>query len=253
MAQEFKVKNGLIVDQGGAIITGSLIVSSSTNGIDTTYGTLTTNGSNKIDWQGGVLVTSVGNNSVDWENLSLNDNSANPSIDWNSRVLYTPGTSESALDYSNDLFTTSTIYKQQNTRNSTTGQSLSDTLLNYSGHSIQAAVTGSAVTGDILYLDTDGTWKIVNQTTSTSAKMLGISLTTNVVLLEGDVVLEASSMIKTPIYGAPLYIWEGNNILSSDVPTSGYVRVLGHCYYQNSVTTDNWIVKFRPSNDWYQI
>jgi len=171
----------------------------------------------------------------------------------NGRVLYTPGTAESALDYSNDLFTVSTIYKQQNTRNSTTGESLSDTLLNYSGHSLQASVTGSATTGTILYLDTDGTWKTVNQTTATSTKMLGICLATNVVLLEGDVVLEASSMIKTPAYGAPLYIWEGGTVLSSDIPTSGYVRVLGHCYYQNTGTSTNWIVKFRPSNDWYEI
>ena len=60
-------------------------------------------------------------------------------------------------------------------------------------------------------------------------------------------------MIKTPAYGAPLYIWEGGTVLSSDIPTTGYVRILGHCYYQNSVTTDNWIVKFRPSNDWFEI
>ena len=134
------------------------------------------------------------------------------------------------------------------------GESLSNTLLNYSGHSIQTTITGSAISGSILYLDTDGVWKTVNQTTSTSTKMLGIKLTNpNDVLLEGDVVLEASSMIKTPAYGAPLYIWEGGTVLSSDIPTTGYVRILGHCYYQNSVTTDNWIVKFRPSNDWFEI
>ena len=133
------------------------------------------------------------------------------------------------------------------------GESLSNTLLNYSGHSIQTTITGSAISGSILYLDTDGVWKTVNQTTNTSTKMLGICLTSTVVLLEGDVVLEASSMIKTPAYGAPLYIWEGGTVLSSDIPTTGYVRILGHCYYQNSVTTDNWIVKFRPSNDWFEI
>jgi hypothetical protein len=238
---------------GNAVITGSLVVSGSSLGLDTGLGGLTKNGQNKVDWQGSVLVTDAGLNSVDWENRTLYDTTGNTSADWTSRVLYTPTTGDNALNYSNDLFTTSNIYKQQNTRNSTVGESLSDTLLSYSGHSLQAVVTGSAVTGNILYLDTDGTWKTVNQTTVTSTKMLGISLTTNVVLLEGDVVLEAGTMIKTPTYGAPLYIWEGGTVLSSDIPTSGYVRVLGHCYYQNTSTTDNWIVKFRPSNDWYQI
>jgi hypothetical protein len=247
---------------GSAIISGSLVITGSlkvgvpgTNDprIDTTTGTLSRGDIVSVDWQNRSLIDASTTSSVDWENRTLYDATGVTSIDWNGRALYTPGTAEPALDYSNDLFTVSTIYKQQNTRNNTTGESLSDTLLNYSGHSIQAVVTGSAVAGNILYLDTDGTWKTVNQTTNTSTKMLGIKLNTNVVLLEGDVVLEASTMIKNPAYGEPLYIWEGGTVLSSDIPTSGYVRVLGHCYYQNTSTTDNWIVKFRPSNDWFEI
>ena len=34
---------------------------------------------------------------------------------------------------------------------------------------------------------------------------------------------------------------------------SGYVRVIGHMYYNNPTNTDFWIMKFRPSNDWYKI
>ena len=35
-------------------------------------------------------------------------------------------------------------------------------------------------------------------------------------------------------------------------PTSGgsYVRIFGHAYYQNTNAASNWIMFFRPSNDW---
>lgn len=247
---------------GSAIISGSLVITGSFDvGVPgtnspriTSVGTLNRGDIVSVDWVNRNLQDSTTTSSLDWESRALYDSLTATSIDWNGRLLVTPGTGESALDYSNDLFTVSNIYNQQITRNNTIGESLSDTLLNYSGHSLQAVVTGSAISGNIVYLDTDGIWKTVNQATVTSTKMLGIKLTNpNDVLLEGDVVLEASSMIKTPAYGAPLYIWEGGTVLSSDIPTSGYVRILGHCYYQNTGTSTNWIVKFRPSNDWYEI
>jgi hypothetical protein len=261
---------------GSAIISGSLVITGSFEvGVPgtndpriTSTGTLNRGDGVSVDWINKQLIDSTPVISVDWENRVLNDTAETASIDWNSRILYdttgvssvdwngrqllTPGGSE-ALIYSDDTLTTSGIYHQQNTRNNTEGESLSNILLSYSGQSIRTSITGSAIDGNIVYLDTDGIWKTVNQTTVTSTKMLGIKLGGTTVLLEGDVVLEASSMIKTPAYGAPLYIWEGGTVLSSDVPTSGYVRVLGHCYYQNTSTTDNWIVKFRPSNDWYEI
>ena len=247
---------------GSAIISGSLTITGSFDvGVPgtnspriTSVGTLNRGDIVSVDWVNKNLQDSTTTSSLNWESRALYDSLTATSIDWNGRLLVTPGTGESALDYSNDLFTVSNIYNQQITRTNTIGESLSDTLLNYSGHSLQANVTGSAISGNIVYLDTDGMWKTVNQATVTSTKMLGIKLTNpNDVLLEGDVVLEASSMIKTPAYGAPLYIWEGGTVLSSDIPTSGYVRILGHCYYQNTGTSTNWIVKFRPSNDWYEI
>lgn len=205
-----------------------------------------------VNWESRILCDSTGAGSINWDSRVLYDSNTAVSVDWNSRVLDTPG-GLSALSYPDDIASISEIYHQQNTRNTGEGESLSNTLLNYSGQALNASVTGSAVTGTILYLDTDGVWKTVNQTTATSTKMLAIIISGDTVLLEGDVVLDASTMIKTPAYGAPLYIWQGGNVLSSDIPTSGYVRVLGHCYYQNTGTNTNWIVKFRPSNDWYQI
>jgi hypothetical protein len=244
---------------GSAIISGSLVITGSfevgvpgtNNPRITSTGTLNRGDSISVDWQNRNLQDASTITSVDWESRLLYDVTGVSSVDWNSRILLTPG-GLTALNYPDNIVSISEIYHQQNTKNNSIGENFSNLLLNYSGHSLETSVTGSAVFGNILYLDTDGTWKTVNQTTSTSTKMLGIYLGGNV-LLEGDVVLGASSMIKTPAYGAPLYIWEGGTILSSDIPTSGYVRVLGHCYYQNTGTNTNWIVKFRPSNDWYQI
>jgi hypothetical protein len=45
--------------------------------------------------------------------------------------------------------------------------------------------------------------------------------------------------------------------MSTSVPTTtsgtNVVRVLGHCYQQNSGSPSQWIMKFRPSNDWVEI
>jgi len=245
---------------GSAIISGSLVITGSfevgvpgtNNPRITSTGTLNRGDIISVDWINRNLQDTSTTSSVDWDNRTLYDTTGVSSVDWNNRQLLTPGGNE-ALSYSDDTLTNSGTYHQQNTRNSVEGESLSSALLNHSGQAIRTSITGSAIDGNIVYLDTDGIWKTVNQTTVTSTKMLGIKLNTTFVLLEGDAVLEASSMIKTPAYGAPLYIWEGGTVLSSDIPTSGYVRVLGHCYYQNTSTTDNWIVKFRPSNDWYEI
>jgi len=245
---------------GSAIISGSLVITGSfevgvpgaNNPRITSTGTLNRGDLVSVDWINRNLQDASTTSSVDWDNRTLYDTTGVSSVDWNNRQLLTPG-GIGALAYNDDTLSISETYHQQNTRNNTEGESLSDTLLNYSGQAIRTSITRSAIDGNIVYLETDGVWKTVNQATSTSTKMLGICLTSTFVLLEGDVVLEASSMIKTPAYGAPLYIWEGGTILSSEIPTSGYVRVLGHCYYQNTSTTDNWIVKFRPSNDWFQI
>jgi hypothetical protein len=70
--------------------------------------------------------------------------------------------------------------------------------------------------------------------------------------LDGDVVVDG---IQGPDYGLPVYIRNTTTAgdMSTTIPKAGYVRVVGHCYHNNASTTDNWILKFRPSNDWYEI
>jgi hypothetical protein len=40
--------------------------------------------------------------------------------------------------------------------------------------------------------------------------------------------------------------------MSTASPSAGYVRILGHIYYQNQNTDSNlYIMRFNPSNDFY--
>jgi hypothetical protein len=42
--------------------------------------------------------------------------------------------------------------------------------------------------------------------------------------------------------------------MSTIAPTTNYVRLLGHAYYNNAGTdTHNWIMKFKPDNTWTKI
>jgi len=188
-------------------------------------------------------------NSIDSENRVLYDPAGGSSIDWQSRRLYTDNGGV-ALRYSNDYAAQSTIYYQQ-TIDGTSQESLSNGLLDYSGQAIAATIDVAATPGDLVYLETDGTWYITDQATTSSIKLLGINIDSINVLLEGDIILDN---IQAVDHGLPLYIKESNGrALSATVPTSGYIRVIGHSYYRNTATTANWIVKFRPSNDWYKI
>ena len=51
--------------------------------------------------------------------------------------------------------------------------------------------------------------------------------------------------------------WGGNGVgdmymIPPSTPGE-YSRVLGHAYYQSATTASYWIMKFRPSNEWYVI
>ena len=223
---------GSAIISGSLTITGSLIVS------------------NSIDSNARLLYDSLGLSIIDWENKELFDSTGASSIVWDARRLFTPAGNR-ALDYGySDYASRSFIYHQQNVA-ATEQESLSNTNLEYSGYTIEATVDAFSAAGDLVYLNTDGIWYVVDQTTNTSTKLLGINIDGNNVLLEGDIIL---NNVTLPDHGLPLYIRQGNGrTLSSTIPTSGYVRVIGHCYYQNGTTSTQWIVKFRPANDWYKI
>jgi hypothetical protein len=130
----------------------------------------------------------------------------------------------------------------------------------------------------LVYLDTNTVWYPVNQAATGATKLLGIAhnlqslppnpppLPTNQtgqILLEGHVVIDDTSFSGPNVQGAdhglPIYIRNGTTqgLMSTTTPTStggpNIVRVLGHCYQQNSGTATQWMMKFRPSNDWIEI
>ena len=224
----------------GLTVTGSFTSLGVSSGIDTNTG--------QLQWDNGAGMVSK----VDWQGAVLNNSTGNLSIDWEGRVLYTPA-GNNALIYTDDVVAESNLYNREALRIDVNGEELSNTLYNYSGQSIRSVIDAGSSAGDVVYLHSDGIWYAVDQTTSSSSKLLGINLGSNWVLLEGDVVLEEATNVKTPVLGEPLYIYQSTSDLGTTAPTSGYVRTLGYCYYQNTITTANWIVKFRPANDWFKI
>jgi hypothetical protein len=114
----------------------------------------------------------------------------------------------------------------------------------------------------LVSLRTDGTWEMVDQTNVNSTKMLGIYLETISggtckILLEGHVQVEDTNNDSAPFvtsldHGLPIYIKQSTTSgeLSTNVPGSKYVRILGHAYHQSIDTTTIWIMRFDPDNTW---
>ena len=91
--------------------------------------------------------------------------------------------------------------------------------------------------------------------------MLGIYIGGNYVLTDGTIGAVTASGISnvpfvdgTSFYGKPVYMRPSVlGGLTTTKPTSGYVRIVGHMYKNSTTDSNYWIMKFRPSNDWYEI
>ncbi len=113
---------------------------------------------------------------------------------------------------------------------------------------------------DLVYLGNTGEWLQVEQNNSDATKMLGIAKElfnqTGSVLIEGDIVVTTTSgypIVSNAAYGLPVYIKEGTGTqMDTTVPVTGYVRLLGYCYASYNAGNE-WIMKFRPSNEWVEL
>lgn len=249
---------------GSAIISGSLTITGSLQvgvpgannpAIDSTVGTLSRGAVTSLDWVNRGLIDSSTITSVDWESRALYDTTGVLSADWNSRVLYTPN-GATAFEYSTAA--DDTVTSQLYIGNYTSGQvqrNLSENIL-YSGHTIQGTIDAGVSPYDIMYLDTDGTWYSLKNLPVVSTKMLGIEVGGNV-LIEGDMTVSddgsAGTYVVSADHGLPVYLSGTTGQLTTVQPSSDVIRVVGHIYYQNPVSTNVWLMKFRPSNDWTQI
>jgi hypothetical protein len=123
---------------------------------------------------------------------------------------------------------------------------------------IQANVTSSVALYNLVYLDTDGVWKSLKNLSPPATKMLGICVdTAGYVLIEGDIGVSDDNTKGAYVigadYGLPVYMGATDGIMTTTVPPSGVVRIVGHVYYNSSVDANWWTMKFRPSTDWYEI
>jgi hypothetical protein len=138
------------------------------------------------------------------------------------------------------------------------GYTIDNSVPNYEGEIVEATFN-SVSNYQLVFLDTDGDWKPVDQSSDTSTKMLGIALPGDYVLLEGNIVAHDGTGANGPRvdnvdHGLPVYIQDGTATgqMDTTLPTTSttYIRRLGHCYYNSTDDSKYWIFKFRPSNDW---
>jgi hypothetical protein len=246
---------------GAAVITGSLVVSGSTGGIDTINGTLTNPGSiTKVDWISALLNTTAGVTTVDWENKALYDDASGVSVDWGNRLLYETSNTYEALNYSNYASVSSQLYY-----NNIIPAQIQRELANnptYAGQTIQAAVDAGVTDFQLVFLDTDGTWYPAEAAVAYKAdKMLGICVDQagGYVLIDGDVGVSDDNSQGAYVVGAdhglPVYVSATAGVMTTTAPSGAgaIVRVVGHIYYQSTSDVNWWTMKFRPSNDWYEI
>ena len=224
------------------------------------------------DWSNRVQYDGSGVTSTDWGNRALYDGSGVTSTDWGNRALYDQ-TANAIIDYSGGSGYNIRNYRPTvETLDLTIQDEFTQTSVGFTistntagniiqvGPNVDLAVTAS----NPVFLDTDGIWKRSDQTTDTTTKLLGIcveSYNKGSILTEGIITVTTSSGYSdtTPFvsgssfYGMPVYLTGSNAVLTTDKPISGYVRVIGHMYYNSTSTPDYWIMKFNPSNDWYEI
>jgi hypothetical protein len=186
----------------------------------------------------------TGSGSLDFGNRDLLDSTGNGVFNW----------SGVAATIDARLYLNQTV--------SATTRNALITNVGYGGISLNDVLFDSSVqTNDLVYLNTDGKWYQVDQTTNTSTKMLGICQNVNpmtylgFVITEGDIIISTGPgypLVQGANYGLPIYIrTSAGTQMSTTIPTSGYVRILGYVYHNAGGL--EWIMKFRPSNDWYVI
>jgi hypothetical protein len=229
-------------------------------------------GTSSIDWNNRQFYNAVGVSVLNWDSQLLLDYSSFQSIDWNGRTLISP--SSTALSWNVDsnyyalgtYFPVSTIFSQiENFASSNTSWVGGPMQQNLAGEVIPASsvVDAGVSTGNLVYLNSDGIWYKTNQSSISSSYMLGICVDTagtkERVFIEGTIGFATSSIADMPyvsgsdFYGVPIYISGSDGAMSTQKPTSGIVRVVGHAFYNSTGAPTNWLMKFRPSNDWYEI
>jgi len=130
----------------------------------------------------------------------------------------------------------------------------------YSGDILTPETSAAATPYDLVNLGEAGSnWTPVDQTTDSSTRMLGILYGSDTILIDGYIIVGDGTTSGVPTIdgtlerGSPVYINEGaisSPFLSTDRPTTGYVRILGHLIQPSG---DYWLMRFRPDNYWEEL
>ena len=254
---------------GSAIISGSLVITGSLRvgvpgvnnpRIDTVVGTLSRGDVVSVDWINKQLQDASTISSLDWESRVLYDTAGGTSIDWTNRTLSETTNTWVALEYSNDAYLNSQLY-YRNVIPAQVQRVIANTPASYyGGQVIQASVDAGVTDFQLVFLDTDGTWKATKATVANGAsKMLGICVDQagGYVLIEGDVGVSDDNSQGAYVIGAdhglPVYVSATTGVMDVTAPSGvgELVRIVGHIYYRSTTDTNWWTMKFRPSNDWY--
>jgi hypothetical protein len=116
----------------------------------------------------------------------------------------------------------------------------------------------------LLFLDTNGKWKITNaNSTTTSTALLGYALNdadtddSIDILIDGVITLidyhrQLGGSI-TP--GAPLYIRENNAEITQVAPSTAgdIVRLIGHNIVGDTSPSSYVVIRFKPDNTWIEL
>lgn len=259
------ISGSLLVSRSINTSNRTLITSTNTDAIDWQNGYLFYNGSSvaSIAWTSGISNDIAANPSINWYSRYLQDSVGTSSIDWGNRILRDTTNTYASLDWSNSNYVNSELYVSS-IKLTTVQENFSATSDNYGGDIIEGDMDVTSNVWDLMYLGTDGVWHSVDQTTDSSTKKLGICLTDPTkgagnILLRGHIVVNdidsgIGPYLPAANYGLPIYIKTGGvGVMSMSVPTSGYVRILGHPYYNNTSTTSQWTIDFNPDNSWTKI
>lgn len=246
------------------IVTGSVTATSFTGSL---RGHVVTSSINTANY---LLLNSSGNTVYNWESNALSDG-YQTSVDVSNRTLIDQY-GRTALSYYNNR---SNIGDDGIEVQGNVSTRLSD-LVGWcdDSHSFDAGEYHDRIYpfydtyayGTLLYLDyTTQKWIAVDQTSDVCSRYLGIAIDDKITLSEGhfevtDIADPMGSLpqITEPLLGMPVYIIEGsnghpNNSFSCTIPGSGIVRVVGHIVARGDTKPSNYIIKFKPSNDWYEI
>ena len=225
MANEFKIKKGLLVEGSGS-----------------------TGDENLVDVQGNSGQLFSVTDSLSGSLFSVNDTSGFPLLEVDSSGTVVGGIS-TTITTGNIKEGVSSIYGD-----------LEDWTSNYvSGEIMKNQPIGEAVTfGECLSLSNGSGWVKADQADTDNAKrMLGIALQTkssgNIDVLIKGFVETNQVQPTTPEIGTPMYIRESTaGDMSDTIPTTGTARIVGYCFVPSSVNSV-FILRFDPDNTWVEL